>query len=406
MGEKRKMEESSQLLSPKIELIFSEDFFTLKDKFQQKPELKWKTFPKNMNNKLHTICSYMAMFPPSLPNYFIDKYSKEGDLVLDVFSGRGTTVLESCFMNRIGIGNDLNPLAFVLTKTKSNVPQKTRIIRRIEKLEKEFSRAKNIDIYNEESNIRMIFSDYTLRQLIFLKKKLNWRNNNIDAFITSLLLGIIHGGSEGYLSLKMPNTFSMAPNYVKNYIHIHGLIKPKRNVFELLKRKLERCYQRPPYKGKAYKQDARRMTRIKNSSIDLIITSPPYTRVIKYGQFNWIRLWFLGVEGKSIDKDLYFSQSIDKYCIFMSDVLKEIKRVLKTNSKAVLVIGDVRDRTSNKITKLAEIVWDRCAEPLGFKLIEPIHEDVINDSTKVSKIWGTKRGNATKIDRILVLKKI
>src|SRR3989339_1969203 len=107
MGEKRKMEESSQLLSPKIELIFSEDFFTLKDKFQQKPELKWKTFPKNMNNKLHTICSYMAMFPPSLPNYFIDKYSKEGDLVLDVFSGRGTTVLESCFMNRIGIGNDL-----------------------------------------------------------------------------------------------------------------------------------------------------------------------------------------------------------------------------------------------------------------------------------------------------------
>ena len=171
MGENRKMEESSQLLNPKIELIFSEDFFTLNDKFQQKPELKWKTFPKNMNNKLHTICSYMAMFPPSLPNYFIDKYSKEGDLVLDVFSGRGTTVLESCFMNRIGIGNDLNPLAFVLTKTKSNVPQKTRIIRRIEKLEKEFSRAKNIDIYNEESNIRMIFSDYTLRQLIFLKKK-------------------------------------------------------------------------------------------------------------------------------------------------------------------------------------------------------------------------------------------
>lgn len=368
-------------------------------------ECEWKNFPKNMNNKLHTICSYMAMFPPSLPHYFIDNYSKEGDVVLDIFSGRGTTVLEACFMNRIGIGNDLNPLAFVLTKTKSNVPQKTRIIRRIEKLEKEFSRTENLDIHNEEVNIKMIFNDYTLRQLVFLKNKLNWKKNNIDAFITSLVLGIIHGSSEGYLSLRMPNTFSMAPNYVKNYIHTHGLIKPKRNVFELLKRKLERCYQRPLQKGKAYKQDVRRMTRIKNSSIDLIITSPPYTRVIKYGQFNWIRLWFLGENGKIIDKDLYFSQSIDKYCIFMSDALREIKRVLKTNSKAILIIGDVKDRTSSKITKLAEIVWDRCAKPLGFDLVEPIREDVINDSTKVSRIWGKKRGNATKIERILVLEK-
>ena len=401
------MQESNQILIPNLEILFSDVKFSQNEKESvkviQPEELEWKTLPKNMNNKLHTICSYMAMFPPSLPNYFIEKYSKEGEIVLDIFSGRGTTVLESCLMNRVGIGNDLNPLAFVLTKTKSNVPQKSRVIRRIDELEKLFLKNEEINIQNEEKNIRMIFSDATLKQLVFLKKRLNWKNNNIDAFITSLVLGIIHGSSEGYLSLRMPNTFSMAPNYVKNYIHNHGLTKPKRNVFELLKRKLERCYQRPIQKGKAYKQDARKITRIKDSSIDLIITSPPYTRVIKYGQFNWIRLWFLGEDGKTIDKDLYFSQSIDKYCVFMSDVLKEIKRILKTNSKAILVIGDVKDRTSNKINKLAEIVWEKCAKPLGFKLVEPIHEDIINDSTKVSRIWGNKKGNATKIDRILVL---
>lgn len=402
------MQENNQLLIPNLDVLFSDVNSFQEEKSMeilQSNELRWKTLPKNMNNKLHTICSYMAMFPPSLPNHFIEKYSKEGDIVLDTFSGRGTTVLESCLMNRIGIGNDLNPLAFVLTKTKSNVPQKTRIIRRIDNLEKEFSKVETLDIHNEETNIKMIFSDSTLRQIVFLKKRLNWKNNSIDAFITSLLLGIIHGGSEGYLSLRMPNTFSMAPNYVKNYIHAHGLIKPKRNVFELLKRKLERCYQRPLQRGKSYRQDARKMTRIKDSSIDLIITSPPYTRVIKYGQFNWIRLWFLGENGKEVDKDLYFSQSIDKYCVFMFAVLKEMKRVLKDDSKAILVIGDVKDRTSNKITKLGEIVWERCAKPLGFKLVEQIHEDIIKDSTKVSKIWGVKKGNATKIDRILVLKR-
>jgi len=370
------------------------------------PQLEWKGSPRNMDNKLHTICSYMAMFPPSVPNHFIKKYSKVGDIVLDVFSGRGTTILEACMKGRIGIGNDLSPLAFLLTKTKSNVPLKSSIIRRINHLQIKFTKNENnIDISSEEPNIRMIFHDYTLKQLVFLKKELNWKKSNVDAFVTALVEGIIHGGSEGYLSLSMPNTFSMAPNYIKNYISAHKLIKPKRETFELLLRKLERCYQRPWKKGIVYKKDARNMRNIKDSCIDLIITSPPYLKVIKYGKFNWIRVWFLGEDCNDVDQSLFFSQSLNKYCDFMTEILKEMQRVLKPKNKAVLVIGDVKNKSTNRIDNLAEQVWERCARPLGFKLVEPIIEDVISDNNKVSKIWGKKRGNATKIDRILVLEK-
>lgn len=365
---------------------------------------KWKDSPKNMGNKLHSICSYMAMFPPSLPYHFINKYSKEGDIILDPFSGRGTTVLEACLLGRIGIGNDKNPLAYVLTKTKANIPSKNRILTRITKLKEQF-KPLSINIFNTDPNIKMIFSDYTLKQLIFLREELKWRKSNIDAFITSMILGIIHGNSEGFLSLSMPNTFSMSPKYVKDYIKKHGLQKPERDVFDALKRKLERCYQKSMMKGKTFNQDARKITKIKDSSIDLIVTSPPYTRVIRYGQYNWIRLWFLGESGKEVDQKLFFTHSLDKYCKFMSDCLTEMKRVLKPNARSVLVIGDVRDRTNNQIENLAEEVWKRCAQPLGFKLVEPIIEDVISDDTKVSKIWGDKKGNATKIDRILILKK-
>lgn len=364
--------------------------------------LEWKTYPKNMNNKLHSLCSYLAMFPPALPNYFINKYSKEGEIVLDPFSGRGTTALEACMNNRIGIGNDKNPLAYLLTRTKCDVPHKGRILKRIEKLEHKFN-PNEISLKNEEDKIRMIFSDFTLKQLIFLRRQLKWKQSNVDSFISAMLLGIMHGNSEGYLSVSMPNTFSMAPNYVKNYIAQNNLHRPNRDVFELLRRKLERCYQRPLTKGKAYFQDVRNISRVKKKSVDLIITSPPYTRVIKYGQFNWIRLWFFGKTGKEVDKKLFFSQSIDKYCNFMTECLIEMKRVLKNEGKAVLVIGDVRDRTNNHITKLAEIVLERCALPLGFKLLEKIQQDTISDDHKVSKIWGKTKGNATKIDRILVL---
>lgn len=357
-----------------------------------------------MDHPLHTICSYMAMFPPALPNHFIRKYSSEGDVVLDPFSGRGTTVLEACSLNRVGVGNDRNPLAYLLTKVKCNVPHKGRLLSRIEKLEKMFN-PKLINIENEDDNIRMIFSDYTLKQLVFLKNNLRWKKSNVDAFIAAMLLGVLHGNSSGYLSVSMPNTFSMSPNYVKNYIAKNGLTKPNRNAFDILRRKLDRCYQRPITRGVAFKQDVTKMTRIRDSTIDLIVTSPPYTRVIRYGQFNWIRLWFLGTNGKNVDENLFFTQSLDKYSHFMTDALREMKRTLKSGGRAIVVIGDVRDKSTDENHNLAKMIWLNCAEPLGFRLEEPIIVDRINDETKVSKIWGERRGNATKTDRILVLQK-
>lgn len=361
-------------------------------------QLSWKDpGSKKLDNKLHGLCSYMAMFPPGLPRHFIEQYSKKGEVVLDPFSGRGTTVLEACLMERIGMGNDRNPLAHLLTKAKSNLPSKKRAIDRINELQEEFNLEKN-DINSEKDNIKMLFHYLTLKQLLFLKKNLRWKEKNVDSFITAMIMGIIHGGSEGYLSIKMPNTFSMSQNYIKKYIKTHNLQKPKRDVFEILKKRLEKYNESPRIKGKAYNLDVRNIYSIKDNSVDLIITSPPYTKVIRYGQFNWIRLWFLDKKAKDIDGKLFFTQSIDRYSKFIFDTLKELKRVLKPNKKLILIVGDIKEKN------LAEIVWERCAKPLGFILVDNI-EDRINDSSKVSKIWGAKKGNATKIDRILVLEK-
>jgi site-specific DNA-methyltransferase (adenine-specific) len=343
------------------------------------------------------------MFPPGLPSYYISKYSKENEVVLDPFSGRGTTALEACKLGRVGVGNDRNPLAYLLTKAKTNVPQKGRIVSRIKNLEKKYD--PNEDVSTVDPNIRMIYSDSTLSQLVYLKRTLDWHSSSVDAFIASLILGIMHGQSHGYLSLSMPNTFSMSPNYIKKYVEEHKLLRPERNVFDLLLRKLERVYEKIPVRGYAYNQDTRNISRIKDSSIDLIVTSPPYTRVITYGQYNWIRLWFLDEVGKKIDKKLFFSESIKDYTNFMSDVLTECQRVMKPTSTAVFVIGDVKHRSKEFDYNLAQTVWEDCAKPLGFKLKEPIQTDEIHLGTKVSKIWGEKKGDATKVDRILVLQR-
>ena len=52
----------------------------------------------------HYTCSYMAMFPHS-SHYFISRFTKPGDIVLDPFSGRGTVPTQAMSQSRIGIGN-------------------------------------------------------------------------------------------------------------------------------------------------------------------------------------------------------------------------------------------------------------------------------------------------------------
>ena len=157
------------------------------------------------------------MFPPAIPNFFIQKYSKPGEKMLDPFSGRGTAPLEACMLGRVGIGNDLNPLAYVLTAAKVNVPPINDIKNRIRNLSNSYKEGETPETV-DDWKIRMLFSDYTLKQISFLRDELSWGTDNVDTFITAMLLGIMHGNSSGYLSIKMPNTFSMAPNYVKNIL--------------------------------------------------------------------------------------------------------------------------------------------------------------------------------------------
>src|SRR6185369_13397109 len=81
-------------------------------------EPEWKAQPRLWGHSLHPMCSYLASFPAALTHAFIARYSRPGDVVLDPFSGRGTVPLQAAAEGRIGVGNDLNPFAHLLTAAK------------------------------------------------------------------------------------------------------------------------------------------------------------------------------------------------------------------------------------------------------------------------------------------------
>lgn len=77
------------------------------------------------------------------------------------------------------------------------------------------------------------------------------------------------------------------------------------------------------------KQDARCLKEIKDKSVDLIITHPPYLDMIKYSQ------------GK-IKNDFSNFTDVHKFFIDFKKVIMECYRVLKENKYCAVLIGDMR----------------------------------------------------------------
>ena len=368
---------------------------------------QWKHAPRRWGHPMHSLCSYFAMFPPQIPHVFIRWLTEPGDVVYDPFAGRGTAPMEACRMGRIGLGSDANPLAYLLTAAKVEPPVYKEARARLLKLRKA---CRPGDPADAPDDIRMLYHPRVLGQLLWLRNKLR-ETNRTDRFLLALLLGTMHanyspGSPARGLSISMPNTFSMAPGYVRRYIAEKNLIPPDIDVFDLLEAKLARM-QLPDaeaIRGNAWQQDVRDPVPygLCKEPAKLVFTSPPYLSVISYGKYNWIRLWMLKQEPKDVDRSLVATGSLTRYQAFMKISLEHLHEAVRDDGYLCLMIGDVREWSSGQITNLAEHIWEDVASPLGWHRIAVI-SDQLPAEHKVSRIWKHNRGNATKTDRILIL---
>ncbi len=408
-------------------------------------EPEWKAQARLWGHSLHPMCSYLASFPAALAHAFIARYSRPGDVVLDPFSGRGTAPVQAAAEGRIGIGNDLNPLAHVLTAAKlepaTAAETRTRLAglrlawasdsaRWLELGERVVTAPRPVaplvpaagsgagpDAGTETvpDEIAMAFHPRTLGQLLLVRSQLRL-DDRTDRFIAGALVGILHGKTPSYLSTIMPNTFSMAPRYVREFVTRTGYVAPEREVFDALGAKLDRLYRQPlptttgvALLGDARTAGRRARTALRNRGLPdrarLVVTSPPYLRVLKYGYYNWLRTWLLGFDARAIDAALDDAHQREPYLAFLRDVLEDLRPALTDDGIAVVVIGDVerdRGKPSTAGVALADRVWEEAAHPAGYRLAGLVTDEVAANR-KMTRLWGEEAGRATKTDRILVL---
>ena len=355
------------------------------------------TSKQRAGHSLHEV-SYRACYKPQLPEYFIKKFCKTEAVVYDPFMGRGTTLIEAQLHGHRVIGNDINPLAKILTAPRLNPPTLEQIETRLQEIH--LSTDAEVD-----TELLVFFHEDTLREIY------GWRTyfqqepfDPVDAWLQMVACSRLTGHSTGFFSV-----FTLPPNLATSIVAQQKInekrnqIPEYRNTKELILRKSKQLL-RHSLPDCFWRDDAILLTesadntpQIVDESVDLVVTSPPFLDTIDYMQDNWLRMWFCCIEieqGK-----IWQLRSLEDWVARMTDVLAELHRVLKHGGRIAFEVGEVRNGTvflENAVVKAA----------LDVGLVPEMLMINAQHFTKTANCWGVsnnKRG--TNSNRIVILKR-
>ena len=292
------------------------------------------------------------MFPESFPARWIEELVPPNKTVLDPFCGRGTTPFQAVLMGRRALAIDTNPVAYCVTRAKTDPPSLSQLRGRITKLESSYSAADYEPARNDLPEFFChAYRPETLRQILHLRSNLKWRASSLDCMLAALMLGALHGESSRssrYLSNQMPRTISTKPAYSVRYWRENDLTAPQRDAFAVLRETASYRYEsQPADRGRVevFNDSFREMPWLitgRAEPVRAVITSPPYFALTSYEEDQWLRLWFLGGPPSarrgviSIDDRL---GEEDKYWRMIGDLWRALSRVLDDRGHVVIRLG-------------------------------------------------------------------
>jgi len=256
--------------------------------------------------------AWRGQFSPQLVEVILNAYCLPNSVVLDPFVGSGTVLLEAGILGFEAYGFEINPAAWILSKTYEFVhnSQRKKHIKMLRKLvDREFS----FEVFNYDNYVENLVT-----KLKEVRRDLNQETQRIFDALVILL--------------------DVANNRVTNEL-IQSKFTDLANSIETL-----------PYSEKKIKvglSDARSLP-LPRDSIDFVLTSPPYINVFNYHQNYRKSAEILGWDILKIAKSEIGSNranrsnrfyTVVQYCIDMANTLKELSRVTKDKARIIFVIG-------------------------------------------------------------------
>jgi len=316
-------------------------------------------------------------------------------------------MIEAALLGRRVAGCDINPLSSILTAPRLRPPSIREVRERLATVDWNYDGE-----FNQE--LLTFYHPETLREIYALRSHLLNRNGNhadsdVEDWIRMVATNRLTGHSAGFFSVyTLPPNQALTPKRQQKINEMRQQSPPRRSVPDLIIRKTESLLESVSESDRSRlhnaASDAVLLTRsadhtpeIRNNSVDLIVTSPPFLDVVDYRTDNWLRCWFLGIDPKSVQ--LTVPKKLDAWATAMTKVFHELHRVLKPGGHAAFEVGEVH---AGK-TKLEETVL-----PCGVAArLEPLLV-LINDQkfTKTANCWGVDNNfKGTNTNRIVLFRK-
>ncbi len=353
---------------------------------------------------LHEV-PYRACFKPQLPRFFVERLTRKGDLVYDPFMGRGTTLLEAALLGRRVAGCDVNPLSACLVGPRLKPPTLDAVKQRLGEID--FTAH-----YEPSDDLLVFYHPDTLRRICSLRAYLIERESagkldGVDAWIRMVALTRLTGHSAGYFSV-----YTLPPNQA-TYPEAQRKINAKRNqqpeprdVAAIILKKSKSLLGEVTASHRQALSSAdpllltgpcHQTPQLKDNSVSLVVTSPPFLDVVQYSMDNWLRCWFIGVDAKSVP--ITMLKKVSDWQAAMTAVFKELHRVLVPGGHIAFEVGEVN---------AGKVKLEEAALPCGLEAGLQPELILINaqEFTKTANCWGVDNNSkGTNTNRILLFRK-
>lgn len=322
-----------------------------KRKLKYRLELgKLATFSGNIRFPVYSWFHYKEAFSRDLVLEIIEAFNlRKGDLVLDNFCGIGTTLLTCKELGINSIGFDILPITVFSSRVKTTDYDPVELKETAKKFFKQ--KFEFVDI-NIPDHIKRYFKKETIEDISFFLRQLD----SIDSPKTRnfFKLALINSAISASLSYKDGAVLKFRKRKVKPLRPVF-----KSHAFRMI-RDIKKSNTLKVNATTAF-GDARSLP-LKSSSIDAVITSPPYLGQPDYQTAYRLENFFLG---KGVSESEFIGKETEAYFSDMSKALKEMYRVLKEGGKTGIVIGN--GFTGGKVVE-SDLILSELAEKTGFSL--------------------------------------
>ncbi|WP_295664760.1 DNA methyltransferase [uncultured Mucilaginibacter sp.] len=349
---------------------------------------------------------YYAMFPLDFAFDVVKKYSKEGDYIIDPFAGRCSSIFAGGVLGRNSLGIEINPVGWLYGSVKLKPADKENVIDRLLEL---YSKR---NYYGQAMQrmpefYRICFCDEVLKFLLSARKNLDWKNNDADATLMSILLLYLHGKIGSGLSNQMRMTKSMGMNYSVEWWKKNGMttppeLDPCKFIIDKINWRYDKGKPKVTESAVVFGDSANELINISERAIkndikfSLLFTSPPYCSVTNYHADQWLRLWLLGgSENPQSFNDKHKGRFVNKveYYQLLDNVFGLCSTVMKPKS-TIYVRTDKREFTLNSTLEILK-------KHFPFHKLKMIEKPLSEETKTQTQLYGDKALKPGEVDIIL-----